>query len=54
VPAPWTIRERIYDTSGSPEKSDGNGNGNEAEGGNSVAGGPNGFMTYLQQRLSSR
>jgi hypothetical protein len=56
--APWSIRERIYDTSGLGEKLDGDGDGREKGSRDSVGRGPvsglSGFMTYLKQRVGGR
>jgi hypothetical protein len=53
---PWTIKARIYDTSGFPEKLADGGNGGGRQGasnkyGNSIISGPTGIMTYFMQKF---
>ncbi|KIM91590.1 hypothetical protein PILCRDRAFT_133833 [Piloderma croceum F 1598] len=55
VKEPWTIKARIYDTSGFPEKlaDDGDDDGRQGAGkyGDSIISGPTGIMTYFKQKL---
>ena len=50
LPGPWSIRERIYDTSGFGEEL--SGNEDKVEGG--PVSGLSGFMKYFTQRVTGR